>query len=118
MCSTRTSLALDSFRRVMSAVLIACLLMFSATQGHTAGHQTLVVGQNTVASLQESSSDAPQPNTAPCDCLHTLCGKLVARSPEPVETATDPVPVSKPIAKPDRVLSSGVFDQLTKPPRV
>lgn len=125
MASARTFSFIAICRRVFAAALLACLLAVAVTQGHGLAQtqtqtQTQIGGapQDVLVSMpQEQHGEVPQPDQALCECLHTLCSKLVARAPELAAALAAPALRARLFAGHPRVLLSGVVDQLTRPPR-
>ncbi|WP_419899980.1 hypothetical protein [Roseomonas sp. USHLN139] len=121
MASARTFSFIATCRRVFAAALLACLLAVAATQGHgLAQTQTQTGGtpQDVLVSMQQGPhGEVPQPDQALCECLHTVCSKLVARAPELAATSATPALRARLFAGRSRVLLSGVVDQLSRPPR-
>lgn len=122
MASARTFSFIASCRRAFAAALLACLLAVAVTQGHGLAHaQTQALTgsapQDVLVSMQGPQGEVPQPDQALCECLHTLCSKLVARAPELAAAPAAPAMRARLFAGRPRVLLSGVVDQLTRPPR-
>ena len=118
MASARTSPFIASCRRLFAAALLACLLAVAVTQGHGLVHaQTSSGPQDVLVSMQGPAGEVPQPDQALCECLHTLCSKLVARAPELAAPLPAPALRAQLFAARPRVLLSGLVEQLSRPPR-
>ena len=120
MFARTTSLAAATFRRAISAVMCA-LILLSLAVSTDAGASTAPapVGQTEFVRSSEDTRDASVvPDALPCHSAHHLCGKVTPLAPTVVAGIPDARrPEFKPVWRPARVLLSGVTALPPKPPR-
>ncbi|WP_338665941.1 hypothetical protein VQH23_12325 [Pararoseomonas sp. SCSIO 73927] len=120
MLALTTSLAARSFRRILSVVMCALMLMSAAGLGEAAASPVAgPAGQHEFVVTGERSGGEPVPSESlPCHSAHHLCGKVTPLPP--VLAAVVPAvvhPGFKPVPAPGRVLLSGVTELPPRPPR-